>query len=118
MVTQLVGELRGAEVRTADTLALDDRGGNAFLLFLAPGRGESEGHPRISDLATLAARMGDHLNRKLVGLRSPYLRGRRRVSVGFAVTFYNPLILPERVVTRLVGEAWESVRIQKMQNDF
>ena len=118
MVTQLVGELRGEEVRTADTLALDDRGGNAFLLFLAPGRGESEGHPRISDLETLAARMGDHLNRKLVGLRSPYLRGRRRVSVGFAVTFYNPLILPERLVTRLVGEAWESVRIQKMQIDF
>ncbi|HSD66388.1 MAG TPA: EAL domain-containing protein, partial [Vicinamibacteria bacterium] len=29
-----------------------------------------------------------------------------------------PLIMAERVVARLVGEAWESVRIQRMQADF
>jgi EAL domain-containing protein (putative c-di-GMP-specific phosphodiesterase class I) len=118
MVTQLVGDLRGSEVRSADILSLDDRGGNAFLLFLSPGRDEVGAHPRIGDLESLAARMGEHLNQKLIGLRSPYLRGRRRVMVGFAVAFYNPLILPERVITRLVGEAWESVRIQRMQLDF
>jgi EAL domain-containing protein (putative c-di-GMP-specific phosphodiesterase class I) len=32
--------------------------------------------------------------------------------------FHNPLIMTERVVSRLVGEAWESVRVEKMQADF
>ena len=36
MVSGLVGELQGKEVRTSDMLALNDRGGNAFLLFLSP----------------------------------------------------------------------------------
>ena len=36
-VSGLVGELRGSEVRSGDTLALNERGGNAFLLFLLRG---------------------------------------------------------------------------------
>jgi len=40
------------------------------------------------------------------------------MTVGYAVVFHNPLIMAERVVARLVGEAWESVRIQKMQAVF
>jgi EAL domain-containing protein (putative c-di-GMP-specific phosphodiesterase class I) len=40
------------------------------------------------------------------------------VTVGNAVVFHNPLITTERVVARVVTEAWESVRIQKMQADF
>ena len=38
--------------------------------------------------------------------------------MGYAVVFHNPLIMAERVVARVVSEAWESVRIQKMQADF
>ena len=48
MVSGLVGELQGAEVRTTDLLALNERGGNAFLLFLSPRRGDEEGRPRIA----------------------------------------------------------------------
>jgi len=118
MVSGLVGELQGAEVRTSDLLALNERGGNAFLLFLSPRRGEEEGRPRIADLESICQRVGDQLNRKLSSFTSPYLRGKRRVTVGYAVVFHNPLIMTERVVARLVGEAWESVRIQKMQTDF
>jgi EAL domain-containing protein (putative c-di-GMP-specific phosphodiesterase class I) len=40
------------------------------------------------------------------------------VNVGYAVVFHNPLIMPERVITRLLDEAWESVRIQEMQSAF
>jgi len=118
MVSKLVAGLQGSEVRTSDLLSLNDRGGNAFLLFLSPRRGEDDGRPRISDLETIAARIGDELNRRLASLSSPYLRGRRKVTVGFAVVFHNPLIMTERVVSRLVSEAWESVRIQRMQADF
>lgn len=118
MVSDRVSELQGAEVRTSDLLALNERGGNAFLLFLAPRRGEDEGRPRIADLEVICSRVSDQLNRKLSGLSSPYFRGKRRVTVGYAVVFHNPLIMSERVVARLVSEAWESVRIQKMQADF
>ena len=118
LVSGLVGELQGKEVRTADMIALNDRGGNAFLLFLSPTRGEQERNPRLADLATIAQRVDEQLNRKLRELRSPYLRGTRKVTVGYAVVFHNPLIMAERVVARVVTEAWESVRIQKMQADF
>ncbi len=118
MVSALVGEMQGKEVRTADLLALNDRGGNAFLLFLSPKRGEHERNPRIADLEAIATRVGEQLNRKLIDLTSPYLRGKRKVCVGYAVVFHNPLIMAERVVARVVNEAWESVRIQKAQADF
>jgi EAL domain-containing protein (putative c-di-GMP-specific phosphodiesterase class I) len=120
MVSGLVAGLQGAEVRTSDILTLNERGGNAFLLFLSPRRGDDDGRPRIADLEAVCQRVGDQLNRRLSSFTSPYLRAKskRRVTVGYAVVFNNPLIMPERVVTRLVTEAWESVRIQKMQADF
>jgi EAL domain-containing protein (putative c-di-GMP-specific phosphodiesterase class I) len=119
VVTSLVLELRGSEVRSNDLLALNDRGGNAFLVFLAPRRdAQDERAPRIGELEKIAARLSEHLNSKLTRFSSPYLRGRRRVTVGFSVVFHNPLIMPERVIARLVNEAWESVRIQRMQADF
>jgi EAL domain-containing protein (putative c-di-GMP-specific phosphodiesterase class I) len=119
VVTSLVLELRGSEVRSNDLLALNDRGGSAFLVFLAPRRdSQDERAPRIGELEKIAARLTEHLNSKLTRFSSPYLRGRRRVTVGFAVVFNNPLIMAERVIARLVNEAWESVRIQRMQADF
>jgi EAL domain-containing protein (putative c-di-GMP-specific phosphodiesterase class I)/GGDEF domain-containing protein len=118
MVSALVGELQGKEVRTADMLVLNDRGGNAFLLFLSPKRSERDRTPRIADLEAIAKRVSEQLNRKLADLSSPYLRGKRKVTVGHAVVFHNPLINAERVVSRVVTEGLESVRIQKMQADF
>ncbi len=118
LVSGLVGELQGAEVRASDLLALNERGGNAFLLFLGPRRGDEDGRPRIADLESICHRVDEQLNRKLQGFTSPYLRGKRKITAGYAVVFHNPLIMAERVVARLVGEAWESVRIQKMQADF
>ena len=117
-VSRFVDELHGTEIRAADLLALNDRGGSAFLLFLSPRRGEREDLPRIGDLEQIASRVSEQLNRRLAGLTSPYLRGRRKVTVGFAVAFHNPLIMAERVISRLVNEAWESVRINRDQADF
>jgi EAL domain-containing protein (putative c-di-GMP-specific phosphodiesterase class I) len=118
MATELVVELRGIEVRTCDLLALNDRGGNAFLIFLSPKRPDRDGRSRVADLQSAAARVEEQLNRKLARLTSPYLRSRRKVMVGFSLVFFNPLIMPERLITRLVEEAWECTRIQKMQLAF
>ncbi len=118
VATELVVELQGIEVRSNDLLALNDRGGNAFLIFLSPKRSDREGRTRVADLQGAATRVEEQLNRKLARLTSPYLRGRRKVTVGFSLVFFNPLIMPERLVTRLVEEAWECTRIQKMQLAF
>jgi EAL domain-containing protein (putative c-di-GMP-specific phosphodiesterase class I) len=118
MVSGIVGELQGKEVRATDLLALNDRGGNAFLLFLGPKRSEQDRKPRIQDMEAIGQRVSLQLNRKLSELSSPWLRGKRKVTVGNAVVFHNPLITAERVVARVLTEAWESVRIQKMQADF
>ncbi|HEY7515249.1 MAG TPA: EAL domain-containing protein, partial [Vicinamibacteria bacterium] len=79
---------------------------------------DREGRTRVSDLQAAASRVEEHPNRKLARLPSPYLRGRRQVTVGFSLVFFNPLIMPERLVTRLVEEAEECIRILKMQTDF
>jgi EAL domain-containing protein (putative c-di-GMP-specific phosphodiesterase class I) len=119
VITGLVLEVRGSEVRSNDLLALNDRGGNAFLVFLAARRdAQDERAPRIGELERIAARLSEHLNDKLTRFTSPYIRKRPRVTVGYSVVFHNPLIMPERVIARLVNEAWESVRIQRMQADF
>ena len=118
MATELVLELRGIEIRTNDLVTMNDKGGNAFLVFLSPKRGDREGKTRISDLEAAASRVEEHLNRKLARLTSPYLRGRHQVTVGFAIVFFNPLIMLERLISRLVEEAWECVRIHTMQRAF
>jgi EAL domain-containing protein (putative c-di-GMP-specific phosphodiesterase class I) len=118
VASELVAELRGIEVRSTDTVALSERGGSAFLIFLSARRAEREARTRMADLEAAAARVQEQLNRKLARLASPYLRGRRQVTVGFSLVFHNPLIMPERLVTRLVEEAWESVRILRMQAAF
>ena len=41
MATELVLELQGNEVRATDILALNDTGGDAFLVFLSPSAGRS-----------------------------------------------------------------------------
>jgi EAL domain-containing protein (putative c-di-GMP-specific phosphodiesterase class I) len=116
--SELVADMRGVEIRQGDVVALDERGGHAFLIFLSPRRGTEEARGRVAHLAAAAERVEEQLNRKLSRLASPYLGGRRRVAVGFSLVFANPLVLPERLISRLVEEAWEAVRIQRAQTAF
>lgn len=116
MARDLVLELRGHEVRGDDLICLNDRGGDAFLVFFSPKR--REGPLKIADLKSAAERVEGHLNRKLLRLASPYLGTLRRVTVGFSLSFYNPLVMPERLVSRLVEEAWACVHVQRAQQDL
>jgi EAL domain-containing protein (putative c-di-GMP-specific phosphodiesterase class I) len=116
MARDLVLELRGHEVRADDLICLNDRGGDAFLVFFSPKR--RDGPLKIADLRAAAERVEGHLNRKLVRLASPYLGTLRRVTVGFALAFYNPLVMPERLVSRLVEEAWACVHVRRAQRDL
>jgi EAL domain-containing protein (putative c-di-GMP-specific phosphodiesterase class I) len=116
MARDLVLELKGHEVRNEDIICVSDRGGDAFLVFFTPKR--REGPVKIADLRAAAERVEGHLNRKLGRLATPYLGSLRRVTVGFALAFYNPLVMPERLVSRLVEEAWACVRVQRAQREL
>jgi EAL domain-containing protein (putative c-di-GMP-specific phosphodiesterase class I) len=116
MARDLVLELKGQEVRHEDIVCINDRGGDAFLVFFSPKR--LEGPLKIADLKAAADRVEGHLNRKLVRLASPYLGTLRRVTVGFALAFFNPLVMPERLVSRLVEEAWSCVHVQRAQRNL
>ena len=109
-------ELRGDIVRTTDIVAVNDRGGDAFLVFLSPKR--QEGPLRISDIRSASERVEDHLNRELVRLASPYIQGARHVTVGYALVFHNPLVLTERLISRLVDEARDCVRVHRRQQEL
>jgi EAL domain-containing protein (putative c-di-GMP-specific phosphodiesterase class I) len=116
MARDLVFELKGREVRHDDIICLNDRGGDAFLVFFSPKR--REGPMRIADLRAAAERVEGHINRKLTKLASPYLGSLRRVSVGFSLAFYNPLVMAERLVSRLVEEAWSCVHVMRAQREL
>jgi EAL domain-containing protein (putative c-di-GMP-specific phosphodiesterase class I) len=125
MARDLVLELRGHEVRHDDIICLNDRGGDAFLVFFSPKR--REGPMKMAHLKAAAERVEAHLNSKLVRLASPYLEGSklgerlasvRRVTVGFALCFFNPLVMPERLLTRLVDDAWQVVHVQRAQREL
>ncbi|HEX9187785.1 MAG TPA: EAL domain-containing protein [Vicinamibacteria bacterium] len=116
MARDLVLELKGHEVRSDDVICLNDHGGDAFLVFFSPKR--REGPLKIADLRRAAERVESHLNHKLQRLASPYLGSLRRVTVGFGLAFYNPLVMPERLVSRLVEEGWSCVHVLRAQRDL
>ena len=114
--TQLFRDLRGGEVRASDMLASSDKGGDAFLVFLSPKR--TGGPARIAELDAMAARIENYFNQRLSKLASPYVRQDLKVPVGYSLVLHNPLVMPERLVTRLVNEAWECVRYQQLHRAF
>jgi EAL domain-containing protein (putative c-di-GMP-specific phosphodiesterase class I) len=113
---ELFVELRGGEVRSSDMLASSDRAGDAFLIFLSPKRTGQPAH--ISELEAAAARIENYFNQRLAKRAAPYLRGSLNVPVGYGLVLHNPLVMPERLVARLVNEAWECVRYQQLQRAF
>jgi EAL domain-containing protein (putative c-di-GMP-specific phosphodiesterase class I) len=116
MARDLVVDLKGQEVRDTDILAMTERSGDAFLVFLSPKRYDS--HLKLADLEAAASRVADQLTRRLTPLTMPYLSAPGHIPVGFSIVFANPLVKGERLLARLVQEAWECVRVQKMQSAF
>lgn len=113
---EIISKLKGSEVRATDLLATNDRGGDAVLIFLTPRR---SGHPaRLSQLEAAAQRIEIHVNSKLARRASPYLRQRLNVTVGYALVLNNPLIMPERLVARLVSDARDCVHFQRLKRSY
>lgn len=114
--TEIILEIASTEMRFNDILTTGDKAGDAFLVFLMPKR---SGEPvRVADLEAAAARIEQNLNRRMSGHAIPFLRGRPKFTVGFALVLHNPLVMPERLVARLVEEAGECARFLRTIGKF
>lgn len=111
--TAILYALRGPEIRDDDIVAIDDRGGSAFLVFLSSRRGGTS--LRVADLRSAATRIEETVNRKLSALTQRYLRRAQRIEVGYSIGVFNPLVMPERLLARMLDEAWESVQAKQVQ---
>ncbi len=114
--SDLILRLIGTQVRTGDILATSEKARDAFLVFLSPQRMRQA--LRLSGLQAAAGRIEHYLNRSLAELPSPYMRKPLNVTVGSAIVLHNPLVAPQRLISRLVDEAWDSVRFQRLQRQY
>jgi EAL domain-containing protein (putative c-di-GMP-specific phosphodiesterase class I) len=114
--TELVRQLRGTVVRSEDILATTEKGDDAIVIFLSPRR--SVELARISEIQNIAKRIEIHLHKKLARRASPFVRQPSKVTVGYAFSLKNPLIQPARLVARLVQDARDCVRFQRLKRQF
>jgi EAL domain-containing protein (putative c-di-GMP-specific phosphodiesterase class I) len=111
--TAMLLNLRGSAIRHEDLVAVDDPGGDAFLVFFNALRGRRPF--RIADLRATAERVEKAVNAKLSGLASRYLSHPERIDVGFTLAVANPLVLPERLFSRMLDDAWQCVQVKRSQ---
>ena len=116
VASDLILKLVGTQVRTGDLLTTSETVRDAFLVFLSPQRTQEA--LRVSGLQAAAGRIEHYLNRSLAELPSSYIPKPLTVTVGSAIVLHNPLVAPQRLISRLVDEAWDSVRFQRLQRQF
>ena len=104
----LLDRLRGDRLRRDDLICRTEDS-DGYLCFLASPR--EAGSP--VDLESIAARVEATLERELREAMTPLTRELPRVVVGFSRVLDNPLMRPERLVVRLVGEARRSAVLHR-----
>lgn len=104
----LLAEQAGKDYRKEDILTLEAPGGLSILLFLSPRRHASAGS--YESLKTLRVRLSDVLIPKLLRTAMPYLKAAPRISIGYAMGVYNPLMDPHHIILRIIREALEQAR--------
>jgi len=104
----LLDRLRGDRLRRDDLICRTEDS-DGYLCFLASPR--ESGSP--VDLESIAARVEATLERELREAMNSVTRELPRVVVGFSRVLDNPLMRPERLVVRLVGEARRSAVLHR-----
>ena len=104
----LLDRLRGDRLRRDDLICRTEDS-DGYLCFLASPR--EAGSP--VDLESIAARVEATLERELREAMNSVTRELPRVVVGFSRVLDNPLMRPERLVVRLVGEARRSAVLHR-----
>jgi diguanylate cyclase (GGDEF)-like protein len=112
---EVLREMKGARLRESDLVCRmsDD---DAFVIFLAPPRtrsapigGDTPGQAR--ELEAVAERIAVWLDRALAADVHDLLHDLPRAAVGYGRVLANPMIKPERQVSKLIEEARESASV-------
>jgi EAL domain-containing protein (putative c-di-GMP-specific phosphodiesterase class I) len=99
----LLCAMKGKQIRHDDIIVSNNTSGDEYVLFLSKKREEKEFYP--ADTENLCERIYDWLNDKVTPISFPYLRGRPKIDVGYAIVLHNPLVRDERLINRLIDDA-------------
>ena len=103
LVRDVVFELKGKQLRTGDVVALNERAGDVFLIFLMPRNAKEL--LLAEDIEKIGSRIETYLTTKISKTALHYLHERREITVGTSLALRNPLIREERLILRAIEEA-------------
>jgi EAL domain-containing protein (putative c-di-GMP-specific phosphodiesterase class I) len=105
--------LKGKEIRKDDIIVSNISRVDDIIIFLSHKREDRKFFP--TDLENLCDRLTDSLNDKFFSITFPYLRGRPKIVIGYAITIHNPLVRDERLINKLVDDAKIMANYQKFK---
>jgi len=103
-VFKLLVEQQGKDYRAGDLLTLDEPRGLRFILFLERKRRRTLPLTTV-DLKAARARLVSSLVPNLARAGFPYLKVPPRIEVGYGIAIHNPLVHPERILSRAFRDA-------------
>jgi EAL domain-containing protein (putative c-di-GMP-specific phosphodiesterase class I) len=110
-VRGVVTELKGKQLGAGDVVALNERAGDVFLIFLMPR--ESSELVLAGDLEEIGVRIEKFLSRRITKSAFHLLHERPEISVGSSLVLRNPLIREERLILRAIEEARRAAQISR-----
>ncbi len=113
LVREVVFELKGKQLRTGDVVALNERAGDVFLIFLMPRNAQEL--LLAEDLEKIGNRIETYLTRKISKTALHYLHERREITVGTSLALRNPLIREERLILRAFEEARQAAHVNRQR---
>ncbi|MBN1567446.1 MAG: EAL domain-containing protein [Acidobacteria bacterium] len=115
-IFSLLTEQSGKDYRKEDILALEEPGGTSILLFLSPKRQAPSRY--FESLESLCSRLHSVLIPRILRTAQPYLKSRPRISIGYAIGVYNPLVDPHHTILRIIREALDQARLQQRAEEI
>jgi len=111
-VFKLLSEQQGKDYRAGDILTLDEPRGLRFILFLERKRRRTL-PLTTADLKAARARLVSSLVPNLARTGFPYLKVSPRIEVGHGLAIHNPLVHPERILSRAFRDALSFATYQR-----
>jgi len=116
VLKKVIFEMKGNQIRNKDIITINHKRGDHFYIFLSKKR---ETKSLISgDIEKMANRLNVHINEKIYQTINPLLKERLKISVGYAIIIYNPLIELERLIDKLVEEAKVMANYQEFRSNL
>jgi EAL domain-containing protein (putative c-di-GMP-specific phosphodiesterase class I) len=118
-VREVVSELKGKQLRLGDIVALKEKAGDVFLVFLMPRTPTELIRPQ--DVEKIGERIQAFLTRRIAKSAGRYLREsqeRPEIKVGSSLLLSNPLIKEERLILRGIEEAKEMAELNQRRSEI